>query len=376
MGTTSRATARSRFVSPLLAALSLAAASTAFAADEFGQPMWESKVALRVEPADGLGEPLALCRVRLAEGSSELAIFCRHSLGSEGELALVHAGSGVRSVSPLWSAPLASPFEATVSLEAPALEALLAGELALRIESFAAGVVATGTLGTPIFDSGFEVFSLCEWSNFPCPSDGNVCTDEVCSSTGVCSHPNNTDSCPLPNATGGCFGGNCAVLVSCNSGYSNCDATPGNGCEVAHNTLSASCGSATPTYVGAKGGDQSCGAGCSGTSESIFSTQTGVAERWFRARALENSACTSPLVHLVRLAVPPGVDWDLFVYNDSCELIDSSIEGTGVDEEAGIGAVDFGTGADDSFYYRVEVRHFSGGSCDDWTLSFVGRNCD
>jgi hypothetical protein len=174
----------------LITSVLLAAASTPLAASDQGLATWESKVALRAEEPAWVEEPLALCSVRLVEGGSEVAIVCRHDLGTEGEVALIRAGDGERSVAPFWSAPLASPFEATASLAAPALEALLTGELALRIESSASGVVASGGIGTPIFDSGFDEFSLCEWSNFPCPSDGNVCTDEVCSSTGVCSHPN------------------------------------------------------------------------------------------------------------------------------------------------------------------------------------------
>jgi hypothetical protein len=361
----------------LITSVLLAAASTPLAASDQGLATWESKVALRAEEPAWVEEPLALCSVRLVEGGSEVAIVCRHDLGTEGEVALIRAGDGERSVAPFWSAPLASPFEATASLAAPALEALLTGELALRIESSASGVVASGGIGTPIFDSGFDEFSLCEWSNFPCPSDGNVCTDEVCSSTGVCSHPNNTASCPLPNATGGCIGGNCAVVVSCNSGFSNCDANQLNGCEQAHNTLSSTCASAPGlTFVGEKGGDEACGVGCTATSEVTFSTQTGLVERWYQARAAENSACTANLIHKVRLAVPAGVDWDLFLYDDNCNLIDSSIGGTGVDEEVGIASIDFGTGSDDSFLYRVEVRYFSGGSCDDWSLTFIGRNCN
>jgi hypothetical protein len=128
--------------------------------------------------------------------------------------------------------------------------------------------------------------------------------------------------------------------------------------------------------VGEKGGDEACGVGCTATSEVTFSTQTGLVERWYQARAAENSACTANLIHKVRLAVPAGVDWDLFLYDDNCNLIDSSIGGTGVDEEVGIASIDYGTGSDDSFLYRVEVRYFSGGSCDDWSLTFIGRNCN
>jgi len=32
-------------------------------------------------------------------------------------------------------------------------------------------------------------------------------------------------------------------------------------------------------------------------------------------------------------------------------------------------------GSDDSFDYYVEVRHFSGESCANWTLTFYGHDC-
>lgn len=365
-----------QWVHPLAVVVLLVVAAPLAAVDAAGPGAWESKVALRAGDPAWDGEPLALCGVRLFEGSSELAIFCRHDLGSEGRVALVPAGDGARSAPPYWSAPLASPFAATAALDELTLEALLAGGIALRIESAATGMVAVAGVETPVFDSGFEVFSLCEWSNFPCPSDGNVCTDEVCSPTGACSHPNNSASCPLPNATGGCAFGTCFAVVSCNSGFSNCDANQINGCEVAHNTSALTCAGAATTFVGEQGGDEECGAGCGATGEVTFSTQTGTSERFFQARVVENSTCTAFLTHRVTLAVPPGVDWDLYLYDNDCNEIDKSIGGTGVDEEVGLTVIDLGTGSDDSALYKVVVRHFSGGSCDDWTLNFIGRNCD
>jgi hypothetical protein len=55
-------------------------------------------------------------------------------------------------------------------------------------------------------------------------------------------------------------------------------------------------------------------------------------------------------------------------------LIGSSTAGTGVNEEIIITMPDNGL-VDDSFYYRVEVRYYSGHSCSSWSLSFAGKNC-
>lgn len=353
-----------------LCALSVAAQESAA-----GLPRdFETKFALAVVTGEtpGASRP-AMCSARMVEGSSELTLLCRHELGSAGEVSLVRAGSGARSELPYWSAPLASPFEAVATLSEAAMAVFAAGELTLRIDTGAAGVVAEGTLGTPIFDSGFQEFSLCEWSNFPCPSDGNVCTTETCSSTGVCGHQNNANPCPLPNATGGCAVGTCAIIVSCNPGFSHCDSSQLNGCETAHNTSSASCASASPSYVGEGGADtQVRGAFeiCGSPFTDNFANRTGLGEAWYSATAAECSTCDASLRHTITLEVPPGVDWDLFVYR-GCTLVDSSIGGTGVDEMVEVTQAE-NFGSDDSFPYVVEVRYFSGRSCEEWSLSFFG----
>lgn len=354
-----------------LVAACLATASP-LAAAESSPRSWTAKVALT---AAGQGAPaLALCSARLDEGSSALALLCRHELGTDGLISLVRAGSGARSEAPFWSAPLASPFEAVVPLDDPALAALLAGELALRIESAgAAGVVAEGTIDTPIFDDGFDTFSMCNWSNFPCASDGNVCTTETCSSTGVCTHPPNTNSCPLPNATGGCFLGGC-VIQSCNFGFSNCDITNTNGCETVHNTNTGSC--ASPTNLGEAPGDlEYIGPFfvCTGTFSDNFASRTGIGEAWFKARATECSNCSANVRHIITLEVPDGVDFDLFVYR-GCSLVDSSTGAAGVDEQVEVLETE-SSGSDDSFDYQIEVKYFSGGSCEEWTLNLFGALC-
>ena len=102
------------------------------------------------------------------------------------------------------------------------------------------------------------------------------------------------------NRSSGFLGG--CVIASCNSGYSHCDTSNANGCEVTHNTNSGSCAGAA--LVAAKGGDEECGLGCGATSEVTFATRTGLGESWYRAQALENSSCTALVTHKVRLAVP------------------------------------------------------------------------
>jgi len=351
----------------------LPAAQEAWTSESSGPRAWESKVALYARGEMTGQEPAALCSVRLQEGSSKLAVFCRHELGSEGLVSLVRAGADSRSEPPLWTAPLASPFAATAELSPEALGVLLGGELAIRIDTGIAGVVVEGVVDIPIFDSGFDFNSLCEWSNYPCPSDGNVCTYDYCSSTGTCSYINQSVSCSLANASGICNSGNC-VISSCNSGYSNCDGLNANGCEVNHNSGAGACSNLV-NFVASYPGDQVCGIICPNNIFNVytFATRTGRGEAFYSAEAQEKSSCLGDTEHIIELAVPDGVDYDLYVYRN-CQLVEVSNNATGVDERVFLSEPENALGSE-SFYYQVEVRWFSGRSCSNWTLSFTGHPC-
>jgi hypothetical protein len=355
---------------PLLVPLLVASVATA-AEDPFAARVSEAKIVLRPvhEPAEA--SPAALCSVRMVEDSAQLALLCRHELGTDGELSLVRAGFPI----PLWSAPLTSPFEIVAELSEEALAALVAGELAIRIDTGAAGIVVEGAIDAPIFDSGFDFFSLCEWSNYPCPSDGNVCTYDQCSSTGVCSYINHSVACSPANATGLCNNGICQI-TACNGGYSNCNITSADGCEVNHNP-SPACTTFIDgnTWVGSYAGDTVCGSVCPlnyGNGHN-FATRTGRSEAVYIAEALEVSSCLGNLEHAIELQVPDGIDYDLYVYRN-CALVGYSNLSAGKDEYVVISTDDF-PGGDQDFYYQVEVRWYSGSSCQDWTLKFWGYTC-
>jgi len=270
----------------------------------------------------------------------------------------------------------ASPIDLSTTLAPEVAEELAAGALDLLLrgaDEWGGPLVAT--LVDPIFLSDFETAGLCEWSNVgpPCV-DGNVCTDDDCDPfSGVCSHPFNSASCTLPNATGICSGGDCSI-DSCNSGYSNCDGNPGNGCEVAHGTSPNSCASAI--VLGFVPGDTNCGVSCSSVAWSTSYQVTNVwTSKWFKVTALEASAtCSAPIENRVRLTVPPNVNYDLFLYmacGSSAAV--SSTNDIGQAEEAVISTPD--TGASDSFAYWIEVRYVSGASCTPWTLYIDGHAC-
>ena len=102
---------------------------------------------------------------------------------------------------------------------------------------------------------------------------------------------------------------------------------------------------------------------------------TGTSSGWFRGRVREDSLCTASVEHQVRLEVPAGVDYDLYLHKGSCgSRPSSSVGGAGADETLTVSEGD-SFGSDDDFGYYVEVRYVSGASCAPWTLRFYGHDC-
>lgn len=337
-----------------------------------GSGTWKFEVELRLFGEAGGSTAVGRCVARLSTMDESMGLRCVHDLAGVAGVTLASRGdlAGVR----LGSA--ASPIELRAKLAPEWRARLLAGGLDLVLDGPSSwpGVVV-GELVDPIFVSGFEIDGLCEWTNFLAACvDGNVCTDDVCAGAdGSCSHPDNTDFCDLPNATGTCGEGSCG-LDACLFGYSNCDANGENGCEVSHGTASNVCAAATD--VGTADGDVNCGFICGANgSWTLFATQTGQNSRWYRSRVREDSNCAAAIEHRIRLVVPPGVDYDLFAYKPCGEAaIASSTGGTGIDESIVVQALD-SVEADDSFDYWIEVRFVSGASCESYTLWFEGHTC-
>lgn len=226
----------------------------------------------------------------------------------------------------------------------------------------------------PVFSSDFESGGLCPWSTFvPFCADNNVCTDDVCDmASGECAFPNNAADCPLPHASGACAGGSCHISA-CNAGYSNCDGIVSNGCEVDHAAVVGSC--VPVDNVGTFEGDTRCGPFCPGnTIWNLFGARTGKSSAWFRARVREASSCPTSIQHRIRLSVPDGVDFDLYIYRSCGVPVSSSTGSAGVDEEIIITQTE-NNASDDSFDYYVEVRFTAGASCTPWSLTFEGHDC-
>lgn len=183
-------------------------------------------------------------------------------------------------------------------------------------------------------------------------------------------------SCSRANASASCSSGTC-TLGSCNSGFSNCDGDATNGCEVNHASVQGACGGGT--NAGTYDGDRSCGTICrDNTTWDSFNSFQDTNDRWFRARVYEDSNCATDIEHQVRLSVPAGVDYDLFLYRSStCSSVTTSSTTRGTSGHSETVTVREGQSytSDDSFDYYVHVVYVSGASCLPYTITFYGHNC-
>jgi len=151
----------------------------------------------------------------------------------------------------------------------------------------------------------------------------------------------------------------------CGAGSSMCGAT----C-VDHRANPSACG--TATNLGAFCGDTSCGTLCPSTRYRTVVSRTGRASVWLRARATECSLCPASLVARVNLAVPAGIDYDLFIHRPCGGMVQSSIRGAGQPDSVEVTRSDTPT-TDEGYDYFIEVRYISGASCEPWTLTIEAR---
>ncbi len=221
------------------------------------------------------------------------------------------------------------------------------------------------------------VNSVCTYPCSPGFSDCNNTAADGCE-VNILTDVQNCGSCgtvcpgtPFPNGQFGCVNGFCTF--GCNPGFSNCDANIANGCETNHTLPLNTC--ATAVNLGSLCGDLTCGVFCNISTTVTGPVTGGVRTTWFRVRMTECSLiCPGGMQHTVRLQSPAGANYDLFIYS-ACGggILGSSTSGAGAQD-----AFDLNrnrTLGDDSFDYWVEVRYISGASCSPWTLSIDGRGC-
>jgi len=208
------------------------------------------------------------------------------------------------------------------------------------------------------YEAGSE--TSCDLRDNDCDNTIDEMTDSDVNNCGHCGFV-----CILPNANPVCIGGNCRIS-SCHSGYSNCDASHVNGCEVNHDTNPPNI---TALYIGSVCGDQTA----TGPNRSDR------VERWYWIEVEECDDIGWPsLEFYARLIPPAGTDWDLYLYSSDIAgncggLLDSSLLGTGMTDTVHHGPWGDNWGTDDTSYFCIEIRYYSGGSCSNWTLQTRGK---
>ena len=223
------------------------------------------------------------------------------------------------------------------------------------------GAPDVGPMDSGALDIGITDVSGCPSGTTLC---GIACVELQTSTT-------NCGRCGVVCSAGSvCTAGACTV-AACATTASDCDGDAANGCEVVHGTATNTC--AAGEDLGAYCGDTSCGTLCPSTSLRVVQTRTGNRSRWFRARLNECSLCGASLGARVRLTVPAGVDYDLFVYRPCGTLVGSSEAAAGLPDEVTVSQSESPLSSD-SFDFVIEVRWFnSGASCAPWTLTFEAR---
>ncbi len=160
--------------------------------------------------------------------------------------------------------------------------------------------------------------------------------------------------------------------VTCAAGTSDCDTMSSNGCEVVHSTAASACGAGGDLATWC--GDTTCGGICtSPTTLRTVRTETGNRSAFFRGRIADCAGCAGTLSAQITLAVPAGVDYDLYVHRPCGTISTSSATvGAGMTERVSLSQSD-ALGTNESFDYVVEVRWRSGASCALWTLTLEAR---
>ena len=111
-----------------------------------------------------------------------------------------------------------------------------------------------------------------------------------------------------------------------------------------------------------------------GDSSSAQIVRTGIGGAFFRLRIRESSSSLKALNAKVQLAVPAGVNYDLYVRCQACNgnVMKASTNGTGAAEVVAMTKGDSWT-SEDSFDVFIEVRYYAGSSCQSWTLTIASN---
>jgi len=201
---------------------------------------------------------------------------------------------------------------------------------------------------------------------------GDYLCQGFCDGQGHCDYAGNCQKCEAENASAVCDtrgdGSGYCRISSCNLGYADCNHTFSDGCETCLDNNYGSCGEAVSLD------ENLCGdlSGCSNAEN--YKAAKG--EGWYKVYLKEcNDASNKPLKIKARLIVPPDVDYDLYLYSPCGHMLDHSTNHSlGADETVTYTKTD--TNNNDSQWFYLEVRYYSGSSCNNWQLQvYGGSNC-
>ncbi len=208
----------------------------------------------------------------------------------------------------------------------------------------------------------------------------NACCSNVCRNT--TNDANNCGGCGTQcvslNSTNTCV--NSACSPACNSGFGQCDGNNNNGCEVQNS------GYTNAPYqhdFGSHNCDAASGFICSGNSCTARASATTQRGRYYACWANEDSSCSAYTGTQFDLAVPAGVNYDLYITGGcSCQGSDGVVRAGACSSTRGAGSTDSidvwcneNSGSEEDFRVNIEVRWVSGFSCQNYTITASGGGC-
>jgi hypothetical protein len=112
----------------------------------------------------------------------------------------------------------------------------------------------------------------------------------------------------------------------------------------------------------------------------VVETATGTTSKWFKVRVMDEVNWPGSERFKATLTSPPGMNFDLIVYQGEIEVnapdcFASGVRGQGTPESFTTTWNDR-TGPDDHLWFIIEVRHVGGTACGEdaeWTLAVEGR---
>jgi hypothetical protein len=220
-------------------------------------------------------------------------------------------------------------------------------------------------------DAGGDTGTRDGGGDLPCVPMEEVCNgeDDDCDFA-VDEPPGSGQLCALGEL---CIDGGCVPASDCPTGSSDCDGDEDNGCEVDHATAATTC-EAAPS-VGGGCGDTACDWFCPPTDWTDLATHRGRAGAFFKMSIEECSGCCADISARLQLAVPAGIDYDLYVHQSCGTILDSSRNGAGRAEEVIVTDVDDCAGVTNYLEFWVEVRYVGGFACGEWVLSLSDTSC-